>query len=108
MNKFKLNVGPLVQGTFDLKPINIAFVFQVNCPGCFIYGFPSMNNLFQQFKDNVGFIGISTAFEDFEYNNVVNTQLLLHEGITVGETKKTPRYPRNYNLQTSSEISNCF
>lgn len=88
MNQFRLNLGTFVQGKLDLKPINIAFVFQVNCPGCFIYGIPTMNQLFQQFKDTTGFIGISTAFEDFEFNNLANTELLLKEGITVGETKK--------------------
>ena len=88
MNKFKFNIGPLLQGSFNLKKINIAFVFQVNCPGCFIYGFPTMNNLYEQFKEKVGFIGISTAFEDFEYNNEENTKLLLTQGIPVGETKK--------------------
>lgn len=88
MNTFKLNIGTLVQGTFNLKAVNIAFVFQVNCPGCFIYGFPAMNYLHQHFKKEVGFIGVSTAFEDFEHNTVANTQLLLSQGITVGETKK--------------------
>jgi len=88
MNTFKLNIGSLVQGTFNLKAVNIAFVFQVNCPGCFIYGFPATNYLYQHFKKEVGFIGVSTAFEDFEHNTVANTQLLLSQGITVGETKK--------------------
>lgn len=88
MNQFKLNLGAFAQGTLGLKPINIAFVFQVNCPGCFIYGIPTMNQLYQKFKEEVGFIGISTAFEDFEYNTLANTKRLLNEGITVGETNK--------------------
>ena len=88
MNHFKLHLGPFVQGTLDLKRINIAFIFQVNCPGCFIYGFPTMNQLYQQYKKEIGFLGVSTAFEDFEYNNIANTRLLLNEGNTVGETKK--------------------
>ena len=66
MENFKFSIGPLLKGTFQLRAINIAFVFQVNCPGCFIYGFPVMNNLYGKFKDKIGFIGISTAFEDFE------------------------------------------
>lgn len=88
MSKFKLNLGPFVQGKFKPQKVNIVFVFQVNCPGCFIYGFPAMNRLYQQFKNKVGFIGVSTAFEDFEYNNFDNTQLLLSQGQVVGETKK--------------------
>lgn len=78
----------MIQGTLDLNEVNMAFVFQVNCPGCFIYGIPMMNALYERFKNEVGFIGVSTAFEDFEHNNVANTELLLKEGIPVGETKK--------------------
>lgn len=88
MSKFKLNIGSLIQGTLDLKQLNIAFVFQVNCPGCFIYGIPMMNSLYQKFKNEIGFIGVSTAFEDYKYNNLANTQLLLKEGIPVGHTKE--------------------
>lgn len=88
MSKFQLNLGPFIQGSFTPQAVNIAFVFQVNCPGCFIYGLPAMNNLYQQFKNKVGFIGVSTAFEDFEHNNLDNTQLLLSQGLVVGETKK--------------------
>ena len=88
MSKLKLNIGSLIQGTLDFKAVNIAFVFQVNCPGCFIYGIPAMNLLYQRFQEKIGFIGVSTAFEDFEFNNIANTELLLREGTTVGETKK--------------------
>ena len=88
MSKFQLNLGSFVQGAFTPQAVYITFVFQVNCPGCFIYGFPAMNYLYQQFKNKVGFIGVSTAFEDFEHNNLSNTQLLLSQGLVVGETKK--------------------
>lgn len=101
MKDFKLYTGSLLQGTFNLQAVNIAFVFQVNCPGCFIYGFPAMNNLYQKFKEEIGFIGISTAFEDFEYNNGKNTKLLLSKGITVGETKK---YLLTQELDTYSQL----
>jgi len=118
MNKFKLNIDSLLQGHFKLKKINIAFVFQVNCPGCFMYGFPAMNKLYQQFKDKVGFIGISTAFEDFEHNNKENTELLLSKGITVGETKKylstreiatytqVPSFPIAFDKMSATENGN--
>jgi len=36
----QLKIDRVLQGSFDLKALNL-FVFQVNCPGCFIYGFPS-------------------------------------------------------------------
>lgn len=77
-----------LQGNFLIKKINIAFVFQANCPGCFIYGIPLMNELFKKYKNEIGFIGISTAFEDFELNTESNTRLLLQQNKLTGETKK--------------------
>lgn len=63
-------------------------MFQVNCPGCFLYGFPLLNKLYAQFKDDLGFIGLSTAFEDFDLNTAANTQLLIDQGELVGATKQ--------------------
>ncbi len=51
MSIFQLNLGLFVQGKFEPQAVNIAFVFQVNCPDCFIYGFPTMNRLYQQLKN---------------------------------------------------------
>lgn len=94
-------VGEEIQGTFMPQTLNIAFVFQVNCPGCFIYGLPLMNNLYEDLGKKLGFIGVSTAFEDFEYNTPNNTKLLLSEGITIGETMK---YLVSRGEQTYSDI----
>ncbi|MDW8848590.1 hypothetical protein SD960_00695 [Flavobacterium sp. MMLR14_040] len=102
MSKFHLNTQELLQGKFKVNKVNIAFVFQVNCPGCFIYGFPMMNDLYKLFKDNVGFIGVATAFEDFEYNNEANLKLLLENGTLVGETKKY--YNANFGLSNYLDI----
>ena len=102
MSKFHLNIQDLVQGEFIVKKVNIAFVFQVNCPGCFIYGIPIMNDLYKSFKDSVGFIGVATAFEDFEYNNEANLKLLLDNGTLVGETKKY--YETNFGLSKYVDI----
>lgn len=104
MSKFHLNIQELVQGEFILNKVNIAFVFQVNCPGCFIYGIPIVNNLYQSFSDKVGFIGVATAFEDFEYNNEANLKLLLNTGTLVGATKKY--YKENYGLSNYLEKIN--
>jgi hypothetical protein len=104
MSKFHLNTQKLVQGELALKKVNVAFVFQVNCPGCFIYGIPLINTLYQSFHDKVGFIGVATAFEDFEFNNEANLKLLLENGTLVGETKKY--YHTNYNVTTYSEKLN--
>ncbi len=88
MQKLALHYDEMLQGSFSLKKLNFLFVFQVNCPGCFLYGIPLINKLFQEFKNEISFLGISTAFEDFEYNNLKNTRLLLEQKKVVGETKK--------------------
>lgn len=104
MSKFHLNIQDLVQGEFKLKKVNVAFVFQVNCPGCFIYGIPITNELSKLFSDKAGFIGVATAFEDFQYNNEENLKLLLADGTLVGETKKY--YHSNYGVSNYSEFLN--
>jgi hypothetical protein len=104
MLKFHLNTQKLVQGELIIKKVNLAFVFQVNCPGCFIYGIHIINTLYDSFHDKVGFIGVATAFEDFEFNNEANLKLLLENGTLVGETKKY--YDTNYDLTTFSEKLN--
>jgi len=52
-------------------------VFQVNCPGCFIYGFPRQQAALEVSSVGLNVLGLSTAFEDFEYNTAANTELLL-------------------------------
>ncbi len=64
-------------------------VFQVNCPGCFLYGIPQAISIYNKFKDReVKVFGIATAFEDYDKNNLENLKLLLSEGRVVGETFK--------------------
>jgi peroxiredoxin len=64
-------------------------VFQVNCPGCFLYGLPQAVSLYEKFKDkNVKVIGVATAFEDYDKNTVENLKLLVAEGKVIGETLK--------------------
>jgi thiol-disulfide isomerase/thioredoxin len=88
MQVFQLHTGPMLQGKFELKEINLAFVFQVNCPGCFMYGIPLMNELVEKYANKLGIIGISTCFEDFDKNTSENTIKLLQQKEMVGETKK--------------------
>lgn len=88
MERLKLYFDPPIQGSFELGELNFLFVFQVNCPGCFFYGIPVFNTLYMQFKNDISFLGLSTAFEDFEYNNEENTRSLLENQKIVGETKK--------------------
>lgn len=84
-----LDYKSVFQGAFELKARNLLFVFQVNCPGCFIYGIPLANSLFQKYGHRgMNVMGLSTAFEDFEYNTADHTLMLLSEKKTVGATKK--------------------
>jgi len=64
-------------------------VFQVNCPGCFMYGIPESIEIYNKYKsDGVSVLGMATAFEDFDKNTLENLHLLLETGEVVGETKK--------------------
>ncbi|HYZ50144.1 MAG TPA: TlpA family protein disulfide reductase [Nitrososphaeraceae archaeon] len=68
---------------------NVIFVeiFQVNCPGCFLYGIPEAIRLFDKYNGrNVVVLGLATAFEDYDKNNLENLRLLLASRKVIGET----------------------
>jgi hypothetical protein len=89
MSNFKLDYNRILQGDFSLGDLNLLFIFQVNCPGCFLYGFPQMERLHQQRQaQGLTVLGLATAFEDFEFNTATNVELLLSEQKTIGATKK--------------------
>lgn len=87
-----LQVSTWVQG----KPTNInnekgnvvlVEVFQVNCPGCFLYSIPETIDIYRKYKDKgLTVLGLATAFEDFDKNNLENLQKLLSTGEVIGET----------------------
>jgi thiol-disulfide isomerase/thioredoxin len=78
--------GPISLKDYQGKVVVIE-VFQVNCPGCFIYGIPEAIDIYQKYKDNgVGVLGLATAFEDFDKNTLENLKLLLQESKVIGET----------------------
>lgn len=89
-----LQVSEWVQG----KPTNIdkekgnvvvVEVFQVNCPGCFMYGIPEAIDLYNRYKDKgLTMLGMATAFEDYELNTLDNLKKLVTTGEVVGETYK--------------------
>lgn len=88
MGKLKLHNEDPLQGEFRPTDLNLLFAFQVNCPGCFSYGFPMVELLSEKYSNSIFFLGLSTAFEDYEFNNVENTKSLIQEGKLVGETLK--------------------
>jgi len=86
-------VSDWVQGAptnFDQEKDHIVLleVFQVNCPGCFMHAIPEAISIYNKYKDEgVRVIGLATAFEDFDKNNLDNLKMLAETGEVVGETK---------------------
>jgi thiol-disulfide isomerase/thioredoxin len=84
-----LSVSGWVQGgpvNFDQLTGRVVLVevFQVNCPGCFLYALPQAIYLHQRYADQgLSVLGVATAFEDFDTNNLVR---LAEKGQVVGET----------------------
>ncbi len=64
-------------------------VFQVNCPGCFIYSLPKAIGLYERYQQQgLVMIGLATAFEDYDKNTLENLQKLVTTGEVIGETFK--------------------
>ena len=81
--------GPISLKDYQGKVI-VVEVFQVNCPGCFIYGIPEAIDTYQKYKNNgLEVLGLATAFEDFDKNTLENLKLLLQESKVIGETLTT-------------------
>jgi thiol-disulfide isomerase/thioredoxin len=90
-----LSLSDWVQG----EPVNLdqlsgrvvlVEVFQVNCPGCFLYALPQAIDLYQRYSDQgLSVLGVATAFEDFDKNNLENLTHLIKNGMVVGETLRT-------------------
>lgn len=88
MQQLHLKYDQVLNGSFSPKKINLLFTFQVNCHGCFSYGFPLVNAIQDKFQQEIGYLGLSTAFEDFDMNTSEHTKQLVDFGVPVGETKK--------------------
>jgi len=97
----KLEISKWIKGEeidIENEKGNVIFLefFQVNCPGCFLYGLPETIRLYKKFKnEKIKFIGVSTAFEDFDKNTIENTELLIKERKLIGEPYKVLKM---YNL----------
>lgn len=64
-------------------------VFQVNCPGCFLYALPNAIQLHEKYSDHgLVIIALATAFEDYDKNTLENLRLLVGTGEVIGETYK--------------------
>jgi len=87
-----LQVSTWVQGkqtNIDNEKGNVVLVevFQVNCPGCFLYSIPETIDIYRKYQDKgLTVLGLATAFEDFDKNNLENLQRLLSTGEVIGET----------------------
>ena len=87
-----LSISEWVQGmptNLDEEKDHIVLVevFQVNCPGCFMYGIPQAIEIYNRYKDDgVRVIGVATAFEDFDKNTLENLKMLAETGQVIGET----------------------
>jgi len=90
-----LEVNEWVQGS----PVNLndltscvvlVEVFQVNCPGCFLYALPQAIKLHNRYESKgLSVIGVATAFEDFDKNTLENLCRLVETGEVIGETFRT-------------------
>jgi len=89
-----ITVATWVQG--DLSSLNdligsvvLIEVFQVNCPGCFIYSLPRAIDLHERYhQQGLVVIGLATAFEDYDKNTLENLRKLVATGEVIGETYK--------------------
>lgn len=64
-------------------------VFQVNCPGCFLYTLPKAIQLHEKYNDKgLVIIALATAFEDYDKNTLENLHRLVEKGEVIGETFK--------------------
>jgi thiol-disulfide isomerase/thioredoxin len=80
--------GEITVGDFNDSVVLIE-VFQVNCPGCFIYSLPKAIQLHEQYHDKgLVVIGLATAFEDYDKNTLENLKKLVTTGEVIGETHK--------------------
>lgn len=90
----QLNVAEWVQGqpcslNSMLGHVVLIEVFQINCPGCFLYALPQAIDLHKRyFEKGLRVLGIATAFEDFNENTLDNLKRLLQKGELVGASLK--------------------
>ncbi len=83
--------GPVTMSNL-IGSVVLVEVFQVNCPGCFLYALPKAIQLHEKYqKQGLIIIGLATAFEDYDKNTLENLQRLVETGEVVGQTFKALR-----------------
>lgn len=71
----------------NIGKVILVEVFQVNCPGCFMYALPNSIQIYKKYsRDDVIVLGLATAFEDYDKNTLDNLRLLLTSGEVIGDT----------------------
>ena len=70
-----------------LGKVVLTEVFQVNCPGCFLYALPQAIDLHHRYSSQgLIVLGVATAFEDFDKNTLKNLTKLVNHGEVIGDT----------------------
>lgn len=81
--------GGSVTSSDTVGSVVLVEVFQVNCPGCFLYSLPKAIQLHEKYQaKGLIVIGLATAFEDYDKNTLENLQRLVDAGEVVGQTLK--------------------
>jgi len=88
MKKLHLQIDQKIQGDFEPKNLNLMIVFQANCPGCIASALPLVQDLYDVHHQEIGFLGLSTAFQHYDKNNAENTRRLVEDGYLVGHSKE--------------------
>lgn len=59
----------------------VLHMFQVNCPGCFLYSIPKIYELEKKYvPKGVEFVGLAVRFEEFDENSKKNFKNFLNKG----------------------------
>lgn len=77
--QLNLQLGEVVQGSVTISKRNLMLVFQVNCPGCLSKALPQLIKI-SDVNQDVNCFAMSTAFENFNLNNIKTTTALVETG----------------------------
>jgi len=93
----QLKIDRVLQGSFDLAESCLCFKSIVRL----FHRFSRQQAALKYRQSGLNVLGLSTAFEDFEYNTAANTELLLTEMKLVGATQALE------NFYSSDRLSRC-